>query len=257
MSELLYKTLRESVVNAIRAKIMNHQIRPGERIVELELAQEFHTSRGPIREALRQLEIEGIVEYTRNVGCSVRNFSVKDSYEVYLLRTNYEIVSIRLLNGKVPEDTIRNMENILEHMKSIPVNEFDRVFEYDNQFHEQLVLMSKLPRLEKAWKELEKVEGLELVGSLKYNIEVNAAGVNKGTGLVNLGKLLGISREEIMACGDGDNDTVMLREVGLGVAMANAEDQVKEVADYITLSNDEDGVAKAIEKFALEGGEKC
>lgn len=53
MSELLYKTLRESVVNAIRAKIMNHQIRPGERIVELELAQEFHTSRGPIREALR------------------------------------------------------------------------------------------------------------------------------------------------------------------------------------------------------------
>lgn len=154
MSELLYKTLRESVVNAIRAKIMNHQIRPGERIVELELAQEFHTSRGPIREALRQLEIEGIVEYTRNVGCSVRNFSVKDSYEVYLLRTNYEIVSIRLLNGKVPEDTIRNMENILEHMKSIPVNEFDRVFEYDNQFHEQLVLMSKLPRLEKAWKEL-------------------------------------------------------------------------------------------------------
>lgn len=84
----------------------------------------------------------------------MRNFSVKDSYEVYLLRTNYEIVSIRLLNGKVPEDTIRNMENILEHMKSIPVNEFDRVFEYDNQFHEQLVLMSKLPRLEKAWKEL-------------------------------------------------------------------------------------------------------
>lgn len=154
MSELLYKTLRESVVNAIRAKIMNHQIRPGERIVELELAQEFHTSRGPIREALRQLEIEGIVEYTRNVGCSVCNFSVKDSYEVYLLRTNYEIVSIRLLNGKVPEDTIRNMENILEHMKNIPVNEFDRVFEYDNQFHEQLVLMSKLPRLEKAWKEL-------------------------------------------------------------------------------------------------------
>lgn len=70
MSELLYKTLRESVVNAIRTKIMKRQIRLGERIVELELAQEFHTSRGPIREALRQLEIEGLVEYIRNVGCS-------------------------------------------------------------------------------------------------------------------------------------------------------------------------------------------
>ena len=154
MSELLYKTLRESVVNAIRAKIMNHQIRPGERIVELELAHEFHTSRGPIREALRQLEIEGIVEYTRNVGCSVCNFSLMDSYEVYLLRTNYETVSIRLLNGKVPEETIQKMEIILEEMKNIPADEFDRVFEYDNQFHEQLVLMSRLPRLEKAWKEL-------------------------------------------------------------------------------------------------------
>ena len=119
MSELLYKTLRESVVNAIRTKIMKRQIRPGERIVELELAQEFHTSRGPIREALRQLEIEGLVEYTRNVGCSVRRFSLMDSYEAYLLRTNYEIVSIRLLNGKIPKDTIRKMESILEHMEHI------------------------------------------------------------------------------------------------------------------------------------------
>ena len=46
------------------------------------------------------------------------------------------------------------MEIILEEMKNIPADEFDRVFEYDNQFHEQLVLMSRLPRLEKAWKEL-------------------------------------------------------------------------------------------------------
>ena len=119
MSELLYQTLRESVVNAIRTKIMNHQIRPGERIVEMELAHEFQTSRGPIREALRQLENEGIVEYTRNVGCSVRTFSFWDSYEVYLLRTNYEAVSVRFLNGKIPGETIQKMEEILERMRKI------------------------------------------------------------------------------------------------------------------------------------------
>ena len=117
MSELLYQTLRESVVNGIRTKIMNHQIRPGERIVEMELAHEFQTSRGPIREALRQLENEGIVEYTRNVGCSVRTFSFWDSYEVYLLRTNYEAVSVRFLNGKIPGETIQKMEEILERMR--------------------------------------------------------------------------------------------------------------------------------------------
>ena len=61
----------------------------------------------------------------------------------------------------------------------------------------------------------------------------------------------GIPRESIMACGDGDNDVHLLREVGFGVAMANAQSQVKDVADYITSSNDEDGVARAIEKFAL------
>ena len=102
-----------------------------------------------------------------------------------------------------------------------------------------------------AWKELSELKELELVGSLSYNIEINAAGVNKGTALVALGKMLGIPRESIMACGDGDNDVHLLREVGFGVAMANAQPQVKEAADYITASNDEDGVACAIEKFAL------
>ena len=51
MGALLYQTLRESIVDAIRSKIFNHEIKPGQRIVELELAKEFHTSRGPIREA--------------------------------------------------------------------------------------------------------------------------------------------------------------------------------------------------------------
>ena len=83
------------------------------------------------------------------------------------------------------------------------------------------------------------------------NIEINAAGVNKGTGLISLGRLLGIRREEIMAFGDGDNDIAMLKEAGVGVAMANAEEAVKAAADYITLSNEEEGVADAIEKLIL------
>ena len=112
-------------------------------------------------------------------------------------------------------------------------------------------LFADMDEREAAWKELSELEDLELVGSLSYNIEINAAGVNKGTSLVALGEMLGIPRESIMACGDGDNDVHLLREVGFGVAMANAQPQVKEAADYITASNDEDGVARAIEKYAL------
>ena len=64
-------------------------------------------------------------------------------------------------------------------------------------------------------------------------------------------KILGISKGEVIACGDGYNDITMLQFAGLGVAMENATEQTKSAADYITLSNDEDGIAAVIEKFIL------
>ena len=66
------------------------------------------------------------------------------------------------------------------------------------------------------------------------NLEINKEGTNKGLGLLQLGKSLGISREEIMACGDGGNDVEMLKEVGFAVAMANGSDPVKKAADFVT-----------------------
>lgn len=84
------------------------------------------------------------------------------------------------------------------------------------------------------------------------NLEINAAGVNKGKAMIELGKVLGIPREEIMAFGDGNNDLKMLKEVGTGVAMENAIPSLKEAADYVALSNDEEGVAKFIEKYVLD-----
>ena len=100
-------------------------------------------------------------------------------------------------------------------------------------------------------KELEEIPGLVLTGSLGNNIEINAQGIDKGIGMIELGHRLGIDRDEIMACGDGDNDLEMLKAVGFGVAMGNAEESVKAVADYVTDTNEEEGVAKAVEKFAL------
>ena len=70
MGKLDYRTLRENVADEIRMKILNGDMKPGDKIIEQELASEFGISRGPVREALRQLEQEGMVEYSRNVGCS-------------------------------------------------------------------------------------------------------------------------------------------------------------------------------------------
>lgn len=84
MARLHYRTLRENVVDAIRTKILNRELVPGMRIIEQDIATEFGISRGPVREALRQLEQEGLIEYSRNVGCSVKGVSMDDVYEIYM-----------------------------------------------------------------------------------------------------------------------------------------------------------------------------
>ncbi|MSS63580.1 Cof-type HAD-IIB family hydrolase [Velocimicrobium porci] len=108
--------------------------------------------------------------------------------------------------------------------------------------------------LKEVKQELEKFSGLAVVSGVSTNLEITRQSATKGNGLIVLGNLLGIDKEEIMACGDSGNDREMLKAVGFGVAMENATADVKEVADYITKSNTEDGVAYAIETFVLEKG---
>ncbi len=100
--------------------------------------------------------------------------------------------------------------------------------------------------------ELKSLGDFEYRGALSNNMEITAPGINKGTSIIKLGEILGICREEIMAIGDGMNDASMLQEVGIPVAMGNAVKELKDIAKYITSSNNEDGVAKAIEKIALD-----
>ena len=144
MTELGYKTLRERIVDIIRKRIINRELQPGQKIVEQELAKEFKTSRAPIREALRELENEGLVEYVRNAGCSVKEITFEESFEIYLMRANYEI----------PEETLQEMEEILERMKNLNVDEYDQLFSYDNKFHSCLIRMTGMKSLYKAWKSL-------------------------------------------------------------------------------------------------------
>ena len=102
--------------------------------------------------------------------------------------------------------------------------------------------------------QLEKRGDVLVSSSLGTNLEINGPGAAKGEALLRLASILGISREETMACGDGENDASMIRMAGIGVVMANGDPQLKAEADYITDSNDEDGVAAALEKLALSGG---
>ena len=87
--------------------------------------------------------------------------------------------------------------------------------------------------------------------SADFFLECVPLGIDKARSLDRLISSLGISREEVIACGDGYNDLSMIRFAGLGVAMANAAEDIQKEADFVTLSNEEDGVAHVIERFIL------
>lgn len=92
---------------------------------------------------------------------------------------------------------------------------------------------------------------MSIYRSEPYFIEAMPLHVDKAASLQRLLEHLRMNVKDVIACGDGYNDVSMIRFAGLGVAMANAYDAVKAEADYITRSNDEDGVAHVIEKFIL------
>lgn len=81
------------------------------------------------------------------------------------------------------------------------------------------------------------------------NLEFTMAGISKGKGLALLCQYLNISIDHTIACGDSENDLDIMKAAGLGVAMANAPREIRELADDITLSNEEDGVAAMIQKW--------
>jgi Cof subfamily protein (haloacid dehalogenase superfamily) len=99
---------------------------------------------------------------------------------------------------------------------------------------------------------LGKRNDVTLTSSVWYNMEIGGKGTSKASALNVLMEKLGVTKEELMACGDSMNDARMIQLAGIGVAMENASEEVKKMADYVTASNAEDGVAKAFEKFVLQ-----
>lgn len=92
---------------------------------------------------------------------------------------------------------------------------------------------------------------LEITNSHPHNLECNPKGINKASGLLDVCEIVGIDMSEVLAMGDSTNDTAMLRAAGKGIAMGNAQEQVKKIADAVTLSHEEHGVAQVIREIIL------
>jgi phosphoglycolate phosphatase (TIGR01487 family) len=103
-------------------------------------------------------------------------------------------------------------------------------------------LLKRVESILKTW------EGVEIAFSQWNVVELNPKGVSKASGVQRVCRLLGIEMSQVMAIGDSLNDYKLFQRAGLSVAMANAADPLKKIADQLTASNREDGVAKAIQE---------
>ena len=206
----------------------------GARIVDLKEQKVIYESTMPIHTAKQILDL----------------FSQYDTYrEVFIDRVGYSMASE--LEKAEEYVILPSMARYLKECRIGVQDLYEKLEKEKKQVDKVHALFKNISEKEKAFLQIKEIPNITATGAMENNIEVNALGVNKGIGLLKLGELLGIKREEIMACGDGMNDLEMIREAGLGVAMANAVQEVKDAADFVTDSNEKDGVAKAIEMFAL------
>lgn len=142
---------------------------------------------------------------------------------------------------------------IESRINGMPVQEVDNFLDFVDFDVNKLLMTADGDRAEKYVEILNEKYGdrISVYRSEPFFIELMPQGVDKASSIDRMLSTVGMTRENIICCGDGYNDVTMIEYAGVGVAMANAQDKVKEKADYITKSNDEDGIVQVIDEFIL------
>lgn len=189
-------------------------------------------------------------------------FKTEDALKIYdILAKGAGMMSI-FIGGEsytTHENTVRHIDMVPDNLRSyflttrIEVDDMHATMQaHAHEIEKFSMIYRSEAERDVAWREIEETcPGMELTSSLPRNMEINAPGVTKGSGLLALAAHLGLTRAQTMAVGDSGNDRAMLEAAGLGVAMGNATEDIKEIADAVTEDNNHDGVAAAIEKYVL------
>lgn len=135
-----------------------------------------------------------------------------------------------------------------------PVNDIiEFAKEHLSEIENISIFFEDLSEKNRLWQNMKQFDSVTVTSSFPHNIEIGGSNTSKASALLHLADKLEVNSEEMMCCGDSLNDMAMLQTAGIAVAMANSEESVKEAADFVTDTNDDDGVAKAVEKFILKG----
>jgi len=143
LGELERSNLADGIAILLRQSIMTGELPPGTRLIEVELARQLGVSRGPLREAMRILETEGLLESSPGRGSSVTQFSEKDIREVYSLRAVLEQEAIRLAAMYSKDEDLNQLQIILDALfEAAEDGNLSKVTELDFQFHTQIWKMA-------------------------------------------------------------------------------------------------------------------
>ncbi len=143
-----YQPLREVVCETLRDAIKNGILKPGERLMEIQVAEELGVSRTPVREAIRKLELEGYVIMMPRRGTYVANLSIRDVNEVFEIRTMLESLACGLAAERITEEELERLQRLL-----VVINDYfeqghmDKIVEADMEFHDILYTASRNTRL--------------------------------------------------------------------------------------------------------------
>ena len=184
--------------------------------------------------------VEEVVRVLRNTSFSIETFV---GGKAYIDSAEYEDV---VANGS----TYRDADYIINTRNPIP-HIWDYMIQNKHQIENISINFEFAEDKEKWQRILERIDDITLTSSFKHNFEIGGANTSKAEALRFLMRRLDVEPRELMACGDSPNDIEMIKLAEIGVVVGNASEEMKSLADYVTDTNDNDGVAKAIENFVL------
>lgn len=131
------KSLTTLIFEKIREDVLNDVYKSGEKIIEAKVAEEMGVSRTPVREALKQLELDGLVENIPNRGVIVKGVTTGDIDDIYEMRLAIEGIAARWSVERMSEETLKDLKEIYELMEFYTVKkDIDKIFELNTRFHE-------------------------------------------------------------------------------------------------------------------------
>ena len=143
-----YKPLREIVFESLREAIINGHLKPGERMMEIQLADEMGVSRTPVREAIRKLELEGFVVMIPRKGAYVAGISLKDIADVFEIRAALESLAAALAAERITEEELEALErSLVKVAECTEANDLEALITVDTDFHDILYKASRNERL--------------------------------------------------------------------------------------------------------------